>query len=179
MNYKNKDVVDKLVKEHSSALVRFLARRMKSREDAEDIAQAAFLRLYTLDDLSNLSNAKAFLFQVAANMSIDQLRREVLHKNYIDKEISKTPRDINAMLSMEPDNISLERELEAKETLRLVHRSLEKLPQNIRQAFILSRNKGWTYSQIAKQMNVSVSSVEKYILEVLKHLRHAVEETEH
>jgi hypothetical protein len=28
MNYKNKDVVDKLVKEHSSALVRFLARRM-------------------------------------------------------------------------------------------------------------------------------------------------------
>ena len=112
-------------------------------------------------------------------MSIDQLRREVLHKNYIDKEISKIPRDINAMLSMEPDNISLERELEAKETLRLVHRSLEKLPQNIRQAFILSRNKGWTYSQIAKQMNVSVSSVEKYILEVLKHLRHAVEETEH
>jgi RNA polymerase sigma factor (sigma-70 family) len=86
-------------------------------------------------------------------MSIDQLRREVLHKNYIDKEISKTPRDINAMLSMEPDNISLERELEAKETLRLVHRSLEKLPQNIRQAFILSRNKGWTYSQIAKQIN--------------------------
>ena len=33
MNYKNKDVVDKLVREHSSALVRFLTRRMKSRED--------------------------------------------------------------------------------------------------------------------------------------------------
>ena len=64
MNYKNKDVVDKLVREHSSALVRFLTRRMKSREDAEDIAQAAYLKLYTLDDLNHLSNAKAFLFQV-------------------------------------------------------------------------------------------------------------------
>ena len=45
MNYKNKDVVDKLVKEHSSALVRFLTRRMKSREDAEDIAQAVMMVL--------------------------------------------------------------------------------------------------------------------------------------
>ncbi|MDA7816023.1 hypothetical protein N9A27_05280 [Porticoccaceae bacterium] len=45
MNYKNKDVVDKLVREHSSALVRFLMRRMKSREDAEDIAQPAYLKL--------------------------------------------------------------------------------------------------------------------------------------
>ena len=54
MNYKNKDVVDKLAKEHSLALVRFLTRRMKSREDAEDIAQAAYLRLYTFDDLNSV-----------------------------------------------------------------------------------------------------------------------------
>lgn len=179
MNYKNKDVVDKLMKEHSSALVRFLTRRMKSREDAEDIAQAAYLRLYTLDDIDHLSNAKAFLFQVAANMSIDQIRREVLHKNYVDKEIGKVARDPSASATTTPETISLERELEAKETLCLVHSTLEALPQNARQAFILSRNRGWTYSQIASQMGVSVSSVEKYILEVLKQLRHAVTQVEH
>ena len=175
MNYKNKDVVDKLAKEHSSALVRFLTRRMKSREDAEDIAQAAYLRLYTLDDLNQLSNAKAFLFQVAANMSIDQLRREVLHKNYLDKEISKVSKDLSAMT---PEVISLEREIEAKEALHLIHSRLEDLPRNARQAFILSRNKGWTYNQIATQLGVSVSSVEKYILLALKELREAVDDIE-
>lgn len=175
MNYKNKDVVDKLAKEHSSALVRFLTRRMKSREDAEDIAQAAYLRLYTLDDLNQLSNAKAFLFQVAANMSIDQLRREVLHKNYLDKEISKVSKDLSAMT---PEVISLEREIEAKEALYLIHSRLEDLPQNAREAFILSRNKGWTYNQIATQLGVSVSSVEKYILLALKELREAVADIE-
>lgn len=175
MNYKNKDVVDKLAKEHSSALVRFLTRRMKSREDAEDIAQAAYLRLYTLDDLNQLSNAKAFLFQVAANMSIDQLRREVLHKNYLDKEISKVSKDLSAMT---PEVISLEREIEAKEALYLIHSRLEDLPQNAREAFILSRNKGWTYNQIATQLGVSVSSVEKYILLALKELREAVADVE-
>ena len=175
MNYKNKDVVDKLAKEHSSALVRFLTRRMKSREDAGDIAQAAYLRLYTLDDLNQLSNAKAFLFQVAANMSIDQLRREVLHKNYLDKEISKVSKDLSAMT---PEVISLEREIEAKEALYLIHSRLEDLPQNAREAFILSRNKGWSYNQIATQLGVSVSSVEKYILLALKELREAVADVE-
>ena len=175
MNYKNKALVDKLVKQHSSALLRFLTRRMKSREDAEDIAQATFLRLYTLDNLDHLSNAKAFLFQVAANMSIDQMRREVLHKNYIDREVSKQPRDLSAMATVAPEGISLERELQPKETLRMVHNSLSELPQNVRQAFILSRSKGWTYGQIAKQQGVSVSSVEKYILEALKQLRGAVD----
>jgi len=178
MNYKNKDFVDNLVKEHSTMLVRFLTRRMKSREDAEDIAQAAFMRLYTLDDVEGLSNAKAFLFQVAANMSIDQLRRQVLHKNYIDRKRPIVSQDQSAMTTVVPDNVSLERELEAQETLRLIYASLEKLPQNARQAFILNRSKGMTYPAIAEQMGVSVSSVEKYILESLKHLRKVVERSE-
>lgn len=178
MNYKNKDFVDNLAKEHSTMLVRFLTRRMKSREDAEDIAQAAFMRLYTLDDLESLSNAKAFLFQVAANMSIDQLRRQVLHKKYIDRETPAPSKDLSAMAAVVPDNVSLERELEAQETLALIYASLTKLPQNVRQAFILNRTKGMTYPVIAKQMGVSVSSVEKYILESLKHLRKVVEKSE-
>jgi RNA polymerase sigma-70 factor (ECF subfamily) len=94
---------------------------MKSREEAEDIAQAAFMRLCTLDDLGSPSNTKAYLFQVAANMSIDQLRRKVLHKNYIDRETPVVSKDLSAMATALPDNVSLERELEAQETLRLVY----------------------------------------------------------
>jgi RNA polymerase sigma factor (sigma-70 family) len=177
MNYNNKDFVEGLIHSHSSTLVRFLARRMNSREDAEDIAQAAFIRLYTLDDPSKLSNAKAFLFQVAANMSIDQLRRKVLHQNYLEREGAKPPSDSSMAASATFENIPLEREMEAKETLRFIYQSLEGLPQNPRQAFILNRAKGLTYEEIAKQMGVSVSSVEKYILEALKHLRSALADT--
>lgn len=82
------------------------------------------------------------------------------------------------MATMTPEAISLEREIEAKEALHLIHSRLEDLPQNARQAFILSRNKGWTYNQIATQLGVSVSSVEKYILSVLKELREVVADVE-
>ena len=174
MNYNNKEFVENLINLHSTTLVRFLARRMNSREDAEDIAQAAFIRLYTLDDPSQLSNAKAFLFQVAANMSIDQLRRKVLHQNYLEREGAKTPNDGSAPVSPMVENIPLEREVEAKQTLQLIYASHDGLPQNPRQAFILNRAKGLTYGEIANQMGVSVSSVEKYILEALKYLRSAL-----
>ena len=175
MNYKNKDFVEKLIQQHRATLVRFLARRMKSREDAEDIAQATFMRLYTLDDPGELSNAKAFLFQVAANLSIDQLRRKTLHQNYLDREGVKIPGDGSAGLSNFFEHIPLEREMEAKDTLHFIYQSLGSLSQNPRQAFILNRAKGMTYGEIAEQMGVSVSSVEKYILEALKHLRGALE----
>ena len=176
MNYNNKEFVENLINEHSTTLVRFLARRMNSLEDAEDIAQAAFIRLYTLDDPEKLSNAKAFLFQVAANMSIDQLRRKVLHQNYLEREGAKAPSDGVAPASTPVEDIPLEREMEARETLKSIYKSLESLPQNPRQAFILNRAKGLTYGEIAEQMGVSVSSVEKYILEALKHLRSAISE---
>ena len=176
MNYNNKNFVENLITLHSTTLVRFLARRMNSREDAEDIAQAAFIRLYTLDDPSKLSNAKAFLFQVAANMSIDQLRRKVLHQNYLEREGAKAPNDGSTPVSPMVENIPLEREIEAKQTLTCIYESLAGLPQNPRQAFILNRAKGLTYGEIATQMGVSVSSVEKYILEALKHLRRVLDE---
>ena len=175
MNYNNKKFVEKLINEHSATLVRFLARRMNSLEDAEDIAQSAFIRLYTLDEPEKLSNSKAFLFQVAANISIDQLRRKVLHQNYLEREGAKVPGDSIVVGGASIEDISLEREVEARETLKSIYKSLESLPQNPRQAFILNRSKGLTYGEIAKQMGVTVSSVEKYILEALKHLRNVME----
>ena len=72
------------------------------------------MRLYTLDDPGELSNAKAFLFQVAANLSIDQLRRKTLHQNYLDREGVKIPGDGSAGLSNFFEHIPLEREMEAQ-----------------------------------------------------------------
>lgn len=177
MNYKNKKLVENLVEKHSATLVRFLSRRMKNRQDAEDIAQTAFLRLYAIDNPEKLSNAKAFLFQVAANLSIDQLRRQSLHRALLESERPCAVTDAESP-SDNGDGITLEREFEARQTLAQVYRTLAELPLNVRQAFILNRSKGLSYSEIADQMGVSVSSVEKYMLEALKVLRRVLKRAE-
>ena len=67
--------------------------------------------------------------------------------------------------------VSPEKILDAQEKLADIYRAVDELPFKTRQAFLLHRHTGLSYQQIAVEMDVSVSSVEKYILEALKHCR--------
>ncbi len=59
----------------------------------------------------------------------------------------------------------------AREQLQSVYQAVESLPVKCKQAFLLHRMSGLSYSEIATEMSVSISSVEKYILQALKHCR--------
>ena len=61
-----------LVATQGTALERYLARKLDSPEDAAEVAQEAFLRLHRLESPETLDNARAFLFQVATNLAVDQ-----------------------------------------------------------------------------------------------------------
>lgn len=158
-----------LVSAHGASLERYLARTLDSHEDAAEVAQEAFLRLHRLDAPETLDNARAFLFQVATNLAVDQLRRRKLHLQFLNGERNQAadgdPRDPNASTAS-PEHI-----LGAREKLSIVFNAVDELPPNVRQAFLLHRRNGMPYSAIAESMQVSVSSVEKYILQALLHCR--------
>jgi RNA polymerase sigma factor (sigma-70 family) len=158
-----------LVSEHSVPLERYLTRKLDSPEDAAELAQEAFIRLHRLDQPENLDNARAFLFQVATNLAVDQLRRRQLHFKFLKAEKSMAtegePPDLNAA-GASPEQI-----LGAQEKLKLIQAAMDELPFKVKQAFLLHRNSGLPYSAIAEQMQVSVSSVEKYILQALRHCK--------
>jgi RNA polymerase sigma-70 factor (ECF subfamily) len=155
-------LLNHLITEHGPALERFLARKLHSPQDAAEIAQETFLRLYRLDHLDKIDDTRAFLFRVASNMAIDQLRRKVLR----DKYRSYEENEMGEQHSASPEQI-----VEAEEQLRVIYQAVESLPLKCKQAFLLHRLSGLSYSEIADEMAVSVSSVEKYILQALKHCR--------
>lgn len=170
MDYNNKRRVERLIRKYGPTLVNFLSKRLKSREDAEDIAQSTFLRLYTMDNPDQVDNPRAFLFQVAANMSVDQLRRQSRMNSYLDLEHSRAGDEHSAATGTNsPDQL-----LEAQQRASDIYRVIEAMPPRVRQAFLLNRSKGMPYGEIAKLMDVSVSSVEKYMLEALKQCRRAL-----
>jgi RNA polymerase sigma factor (sigma-70 family) len=154
---------------HGDALEHFLARKLGNPDDAAEVAQETFLRLHRLEQLENLDNARAFLFQVASNIAIDHLRRRQLHFRYLKTEkgqqVEGEPADLNAS-GASPEEI-----IGARERLETLYRAVDELPFKVRQAFLLHRRGGMSYSDIAEQMEVSVSSVEKYILQALRHCR--------
>jgi|TARA_R100000005_G_scaffold81020_1_gene48340 RNA polymerase sigma-70 factor (ECF subfamily) len=106
---------------------------------------------------------------VATNLAVDQLRRRKLHLQFMhgerqQSEDGEAP-DINGSAAS-PEHI-----LGAREKLGLIMAAVDELPVNVRQAFLLHRRNGLSYGEIADAMQVSVSSVEKYILQALQHCR--------
>ena len=169
MTNRKDNFLAELVALHGVPLEKFLTRKLNSPEDAAEVAQDAFLRLHRMEQPENLDNARAFLFQVASNLAIDQLRRRTLHFKFLNAEKSLSsdgePTDINA-IGASPEQI-----LSAREKLAAIYQAVDELPFKVKQAFLLHRKTGLSYNDIAQQMDVSVSSVEKYILQALKHCR--------
>ena len=160
------ELLETLVTSQRNALVRFLSRKLGSIDDAHEIAQDAFMRLHRLEHADDLDNARAYLFQVASNMAIDQLRRRRLHARYLEDEGARLHDDTGHQDHGTPEAL-----VAARQQLGLVYRANESLPLRCRQALMLHRVRGLSYAEIAREMGVSVSSVEKYILEALKHCR--------
>lgn len=163
------EMLEQLISSHGGALVRFLSRKLGSVDDAQEIAQDAFLRLHRLDNTDNIDNARAFLFQVASNMAIDQLRRRRLHARYVADESGRLNDETDPQTTATPEEL-----VTAREQVSLVYQAIDLMPFRPRQALMLHRMKGLSYAEIAREMGVSVSSVEKYILEALKHCRNTM-----
>ncbi|TQV84311.1 RNA polymerase sigma factor [Exilibacterium tricleocarpae] len=171
MGHPQKTLLEKLFQNHATDLVRFLTRKLKNAQDAEDIAQNAFIRIQHLAEMGKLENPKAYLYQTASNLAIDQIRREKLHSNYVQGEIT---RGLTGSETSQSSTLSPERLLAARQDLTQMEQAITGLPLKCRQVFLLHRVKGMTYTEIARDMSISVSSVEKYILQALKACRLAL-----
>mgnify|MGYP001812319761 FL=1 len=158
-----------LIAEHRISLEKFLTRKLDSPEDAAEVAQEAYLRIHRMAQPEQLDNPRAFLFQVASNLAIDQLRRRTLHFRFLKAEKSQMsegePIDAGAATAS-PEQI-----LSAREKLRAMYAAVDELPFKVKQAFLLHRRNGMSYAEIADALEVSVSSVEKYLLQAMRHCR--------
>jgi RNA polymerase sigma-70 factor (ECF subfamily) len=152
-----------LFAEQSVPLLKSLTARFSNRDEAQEIAPEAWLRIYRLKDPARLQNPRAFLFQTASNIAVDRLRRGKLEQQHLEREARADP--AMRMATDVQETVRYERELAT------VHRALSDLPLKCRQAFVLHRTHDYSYPEIAEELVVSTSMVEKYIIQALKHLR--------
>lgn len=152
--------------EHLSAayrgpLIAYFERRVRSREEAEDLTQEVFLRLVRRPESADLDNPEAFVFSTAVNLLRDRMRRDKTFRSHLNETEHRQERF---------EGISPERVLQDRQALQTVMQRLNQLDERTRDAFILHRLEGWKHAEIARAFGVSVSSVEKYIIKALAHL---------
>lgn len=146
---------------------RFLQQRLRCRDTAADLLQDIYLRLMLLTPPPTSEvEARAWLFTVASNLSIDHLRGQRRRGDLLDQYLGE-----ETDLSTEP-----ERTLQAQDQLQQIQSALTQLPDLCAEILYLSRIEGLSHAEIAKQLNISVSWVEKQLAKALLHCRQAVDE---
>jgi RNA polymerase sigma factor (sigma-70 family) len=161
-------VIERLFREHNEALVRFLRARLRSYQEARDVAQEAYVRLLSLDKPGAVSYLRTFLFRTAANIAIDRRRRAEVHRRVTDLPL----------FHEFADKLTPERRAAGEETLQRLERLVAALPPRCQQAFVLSQRDGLNTVQIARAMNVSESMARRYVMRALLHCRTRLDLTE-
>jgi RNA polymerase sigma factor (sigma-70 family) len=142
------------------ALTRFLARRVGNPDIAEDLAQETWLRLATGTVPQEVSNPRAFIFRVAANVATDTLRRR--------GRVSALLASEDAGGAVPDPTPSAETRLIDRDRLRALEQALDALSENARAALLLNRIGGETHAEIARRLGVSESMVAKYIAQGMR-----------
>jgi RNA polymerase sigma factor (sigma-70 family) len=149
--------------EHHHDLLRFFTRKLGCRELAADCTQDTYVHLVRMGPTIQVQNPRAFLFRVAANLSIDYLRKARTRRNALSIE---PPPAETACLAP-----TAEEALDAKQRVLLLEAAMQELSVKCRNALLLNRLDGKTHKEIARTLGVSESMVAKYIVQALKHCR--------
>lgn len=133
---------------------------VKSTHAAQDIVQEVFIKVWqTRIKLPQLEHFDSFLFIIARNHIISQLRKK------IEAPLSGEEFEVEAPHSR-PDTALMQKNLAA-----LIASAIELLPPQQKKAWELSRDKDLTHEQIAELMQISKEGVKKHICRALNFLR--------
>ena len=151
---------DRLYDDHHRWLLNVLKRRIGCFSTAEDLTHDVFLRLLGKTDLPQFREPRAYLASVANGMIIDRHRRKQIEQAWL--EVMTTQAADEAMPSAEQEVMIID-------ALTRIDALLDTLKPRVRQVFIMSRLEGIGYAEIAKQLDVSLSTVQKDMTLALRH----------
>jgi RNA polymerase sigma-70 factor (ECF subfamily) len=150
-----------LAEEYRMPLLRFFQRRLRAASDAEDLVQDVFVRLARHEDLASVDHLHGYIFQIAANVLRDRVRRGTVRAE------PALPDDYQPV---DEAGFSPERVLLGKESAERLISALYELPEKCRMVFSQYHFDGVAQVEIARRLNLSLSTVEKQMQRANAHL---------
>jgi RNA polymerase sigma-70 factor (family 1) len=155
-----------LVMPYSSRLYRMAYRLMNSREEAEDIVQEVYVKLWGMrNDLEKYDSIEALCVRITRNLCLDQLRRRKVNQDAMMAE----------RLKKESFPETPSESLEKKENTDLLHTLIAALPEPQRSLVHLRHLEGKEYEEIAEMVNMNVNAIRVSISRARKQMRALVE----
>ncbi len=137
---------------HEDDLRGWLSARFPSIKDVDDLVQESFSRLLKAHDSGPIVNPRAYLFVVSRNLALNQLR----HLKY---ERPQGAREVDPLSILDEVNSPPEAMILKEEFQHLIH-AIQSLPDRCRQVMTLRKIYGLSQKEVAKQLGISVHTVE-------------------
>ena len=144
--------------EHRAALLRYFIARRVPAEEAEDVLQDLVVKLESHAS-GPVAEPRAYLYRMAENLLLDRIRSDGRRRG---REQAWVAARAGATLDAD-DRPSPEQALIARERLALVSKALAALPERTLHVFRRYRIDGVPQREIAAELGVSLSAVEKHL----------------
>lgn len=141
--------------QHKTSLSKYISRFIKHPQDIEDVVHDAFLNSYAAEITTKIRKPRAFLFQTARNLALK-------HLNKSSTRLTDYLEDLD-LPEVFIDGPSVEDTVASHEQFAIFCQAVQKLPLQCRRAFILRKVYGLSHREIAKHLDISVSTVEKHL----------------
>lgn len=153
---------DCLYGRYCARVYQFAFRLLKSVEDAENIVQDVFLSLYeNRHRVEKCSSVRCYIFTITYNASISQLRKRVRETRFL-----KYLASLQTVSDPSPEQM-----VEYGELTDKLNEIINALPERQREIYMLHRNKGFKYREIASRMHISVNTVENQMSSAIRKIR--------
>ncbi len=136
-------------------LQRYLRRFLRRPEDAEDVAQEALVRVLEAGSKGEIHYQRAYLYRTARNLAFNLLAR----KSHQLEDYLEDHSDAESLSA----SIPLEDEVASQRRFELFCRTAATLPDQCRRVLILRKVYGLSQQEVADQLGISISTVEKHL----------------
>lgn len=155
---------DAIFKKYSQKVYRFAIKYLKSREEAEEIVQDLFLKIWeNRSKLNKESSLKAYIFTISYHNICRVFRKRSYQESFVKKIISPAN-----------NTYDLEEQVHFESLEEQVNELIDKLPPKQKIIFIKSRGEGKNSREIAAEMNLAPGTIDNNISEALKFIRHHI-----
>ena len=164
-----------LLQRYRTPLVNFLFRMVRAREEAEDLAQEVFLRVYRArKDYVPSAKFTTWLFRIATNLALNSVRdnRHQRMEISLDAPVTVDSEDGDEKtMDIAEKHPNIEQYLVEEARKKMIRHAIDKLPEKQRAAVLLHKYQELDYGDIAKILECSESALKSLLFRAYETLR--------